>query len=109
MKEFLSDAQIDEIEQFGLEAPSQIIAHSVDGEAIDLDFNLFSIPDLIDLLPEEINGGRLVIYRMENGGWGVYFNYANAEVFKGEELIDALFELVKECISNNKISQNNGE
>lgn len=98
MKEFLSDEQIDEIEQFGIECPNQVTSYDRTGERVTFDFRLFSIPDLIDLLPEEVNGGRLVMYRMKDGKWGAYFDNSDSEVFKADELIDALFELVKECV-----------
>lgn len=106
MKEFLSDEQIDEIEQFGIEYPSQVTAYDKTGEKVEYDFRLFSIPDLIDLLPEEVNGGRLVIYRLKDGKWGAYFDNSDSEVFKADELIDALFELVRECVKKNEIHAN---
>lgn len=106
MKEFLSDEQIAEIGQLGVECPSQINVYKNGDKSVAHSCQLFYISDLIDLLPEEVNGGRLVIYRMKDGKWGVYFDNSNSEVFKADELIDALFELVKECVKKNEIHTN---
>lgn len=91
---------------------SQTVRDCVNGQFYVEESRVFSLSDLLSLLPKEIEQGNATYELLIEGvetNWRVRYYYADLEVydyteaFNEEELIDALYNLLLWAIDNNHV------
>ena len=111
MKQQLTKEQSKRLIELGVptEKASESVVEENHGENHSWTYPVFTIGDLLEVLPKEIGNagymtlGMEVLYDEEKYFWKVLYYDCAGSVFEEDELIDALFDLVVWCIDNRYI------